>query len=116
MNPHTRPTMQMVLDKIQTITYTRLPSGTAIVCEIQLTNLHLCHGIAVVCDMVNDDAVLGKKAAYDKAIAQVFNLVAYDLHNKMDDTTGLGPEIGNNNYVAQVAHQAINNNQPVLLT
>lgn len=113
MNPNTRPTMQMVLDKINTVTYTRLPSGTAIVCEIQLVNLHLCHGIAVVCDMDNDDAIQGKKVAYDKAIAQVFDIVAYDLHNHM---TYNKAEVPNQNYELQQMHQAANNNQPVLLT
>jgi hypothetical protein len=108
--------MDMVLDKIAGVTYTRLPSGTAIVCEIQMRNMHLCHGIAVVVDMDNDDAERGKKVAYDKAVTQVFDYVAYDLHNKMDDDTGLGPDISNRHLVLCNEHKVVTNGHPVLLT
>lgn len=113
MNVYTKPTMQMVTDKIKSVTYTRLPAGTAIVCEIQLHNLHTCHGIAVVVDMDNDDVEMGKTEAYRKALTGVFEIVAYELHNKMTaDHTGT-LTLGNCNQELQAAHQAAHNNQPI---
>lgn len=114
MNVYTKPTMQMVTDKIKSVTYTRLPAGTAIVCEIQLHNLHTCHGIAVVVDMDNDNVEMGKKTAYDKAVTGVFEVVAYELHCQMVPMrSGFGPQLGNRNQELQEAHQAAHNNQPI---
>lgn len=115
MNQNTRPTMQMVLDKIAGVTYTRLPSGTAIVCEITLHNLHRCHGIAVVVDMENDDPEMGKKVAYDKAIMPIFDIVAYEMHNLMRDTEGNIPAIANRNRELCEAHSVTYRDCPIIV-
>src|ERR1700747_2111131 len=80
MNSNTRPTKHMVNDMIKSVTYTRLPSGSAIVCEITLKNLHTVHGIAQVVDLDNYDEDTGCCAAYDKAYAAVFELAAFGMH------------------------------------
>lgn len=85
MNPNTRPTLAMAEAAILSTTYTRLPSGVAIVCEITMWNLHRCHGIANVVDMENYDEARGQKAAYDLALPKVFEVLSFDLHNKMID-------------------------------
>lgn len=82
-NPNTRPTMAQVEAMILTKTYTRLPSGTAIVCELTLQNLHPVHGIAMVVDMENHNDELGCKAAYSKALDKAFEVMAYLLHQRM---------------------------------
>lgn len=83
MNPLTRIAKNIPDGWIKGITYTRLPSGTAIVCEITLYSLHVVHGIACMGDMDNYDEVRGTQAAYDKAVVKVLELVAFCLHEKM---------------------------------
>lgn len=86
MNPATKPTREQVQSLIAGITYTRLPSGTSIVCEITLRNLHTVHGIASVVDMENYDESLGCGVAHTRAMEKVFEIASYDLHCRMDDT------------------------------
>lgn len=80
MNYNTKPISQDVLDKLLSVTYTLLPSGVAIVCEITFKNLHTVHGIAKVVDMENFDLHVGRKAAYNKALDAAFEFIAYDMH------------------------------------
>ena len=54
MNHNTRLSVEDVKAMIQSTTYTRLPSGKAIVCEIVLETGWTCHGIASVIDLENN--------------------------------------------------------------
>lgn len=83
MNPNTKPTMADATALIACVTYTRLPSGTAIVCEITQTNGQNEHGISNVVDIENYNENAGCKAAYGYALAKVFNNVADIFHTKM---------------------------------
>lgn len=83
MNSATKPTITEVKSMIEEVTYTRLPSGTAIVCEMTLTGLHPVHGIAAVVDMENYDNDQGCKAAYSRALDKAFEVLAYTLHQRM---------------------------------
>lgn len=75
-NPLTRPSLQEVVALIASTTYTRLPSGKTIVCEITLVNGYTCHGLAHVVDLDNYDEERGKAAALAKATAGVWDVVA----------------------------------------
>lgn len=97
MNPYTKLTKQAVESCIRNVTYTRLPSGCSIVCEITLPNLHRVHGIASVIDLENYDEKLGKEAAYAKALDELFKVLSYVKHESM--YTGLI----DSNHVALVA-------------
>lgn len=106
MNPATRPTREMVMDSIRSATYTRLPSGVAVVCELTLKNLHVVHGIAKVCDLENHDDQRGKEVAFNKALDEAFEFVAYDLHSKM-----LAGDVESNHAVLMAAYDG----QPKLI-
>lgn len=60
--------------------YTILPSGTAIVCELTMLNGHKEHGIANVVDIKNFSFEEGKKAARGKALDGVFRVLAHRKH------------------------------------
>lgn len=85
MNVNTKPIRADVEELILSKTFTRLPSGTAIVCEITLRNLHVVHGISCVVDMDNYDEAVGKQVAESKAIEKVFDIVAYGMHSLIND-------------------------------
>ncbi len=108
MNLNTKPTMAQVEALIEGKTFTRLPSGTAIVCELTLKNLHPVHGIAVVVDLENHNEELGCKAAYSKALDKAFEVMALLLHQRM--ASGAIP----NNHAALVHEYVIaSGGQPV---
>jgi hypothetical protein len=86
-NPLTRPTLAEVEGMIHTTTYTRLPSGKAIVCELTLKNGFTAHGISQVTDLDNYDGQRGKDAALDKAKKVVWEVVALMKQNLMADQT-----------------------------
>ncbi len=84
-NPNTRPTMDMVTSRIKEAFYVRMPSGNTIICELVLTNGHPVYGRASVVDLDNDDPDRGKKVAYDKAVAEVFEIIAHEMHQLMHE-------------------------------
>lgn len=111
MNVNTKPTFADVKAMIRSTTFTQLPSGSAIVCEITLHNMHTVHGIANVVDMENYDEDLGRKAAEAKAIDRLFELLAYDLHTKMATQ-----EIPNKHQLLTSAHAMGTSGQAVTLS
>lgn len=110
MNPLTRPSIEDAQALIQSVTYTRLPHGTAIVCEIVVRPNHPVHGIACVADMENDNSQLGKKTAYAKALDKVFEYVSYELHKKMETQ-----EAPNRNAELLAAYNQSTQGHPVLV-
>jgi hypothetical protein len=78
MNPLTKPSKAEVDGMIiqAKTTYTRLPSGKNIVCEIVLTNGWTTYGVASVVDLDNYDEQRGKEAALAKAMVGVWDHVA----------------------------------------
>lgn len=83
MNLNTKVTQAMIDGWIKNVTYTRLSSGTAIVCEITLYNNHHVHGIANVVDLENYDEELGIAASYRKAVDALCDKIAFSLHENM---------------------------------
>lgn len=81
MNPATKINIDRARATIKSTTFTRLPSGTSIVCELTLTNGHTVHGIASVIDFDNYDELLGKQAAYNKALSALLDIYAYKMHD-----------------------------------
>ena len=65
--------------------YTILPSGTAIVCELIMLNGHKEHGIANVVDGRNFDFEEGKKAARGRALDGVFKILAHRKHETVKE-------------------------------
>lgn len=78
-NPNTKPTKAQVDALIAGVTYTLLPSGKSMVCEIMTTIGWPVHGIASVVDLDNYDEQRGKEAAYGYAIKHVWDLAALDI-------------------------------------
>lgn len=81
MNPRTKLTPADVTANIKSATYTRLPSGKAIVCEMTLTNGFVVHGISALVDLDNYDEEMGKQAAFNKAKDQAWAHLAFALQS-----------------------------------
>jgi hypothetical protein len=107
MNHNTRLSVEDVKAMIQSTTYTRLPSGKAIVCEIMLDTGWTCHGIASVIDLENYDEQMGKEAAHKKAMVAVFDYASMQMQEAMHRGKAL-----NRHKELMAAYVAENNNQP----
>ena len=86
---------------IKSATYTRLPAGNAICCELVLQNRHLVHGISSVLDLENYDEQRGKEIAYKNAVSKVYDLVTFQMHEMM-----ASQDIINRNAELQDAHRS----------
>lgn len=107
MNHNTRLSVDDVKAMIQSTTYTRLPSGKAIVCEIVLETGWVCTGVARVVDLENYNEQLGKEAACQKAMGEVFDYAAVQMQEAMHRG-----KVSNRNKELMAAYVAENNNQP----
>lgn len=85
MNPNTKPTKAQVDALIVGTTYTLLPSGKSIVCEIMTTYGWPVHGIASVVDLDNYDEQRGKEAAYGYAVKHVWDIAAFNTQKMIAD-------------------------------
>lgn len=83
MNSQTKLTPAQIEANIKTVTYTRLPSGKAIVCEITMVNGFVCHGISALVDLDNYDQDLGKQAAFNKAKSAVWDHLAFVIQEQI---------------------------------
>lgn len=63
-------------------TFTRLPSGKCLVCEITLQNGFTVRGEASVVRPENFDQEIGEKIARDDARKKIWPLLAYELQTK----------------------------------
>lgn len=110
MNHHTKLSVDDVKAMIKQTTYTRTPSGKAIVCEIVLESGSVCLGTARVIDLENYDETMGKEAARSKAMAEVFEYASVQMQEAMH--RGKVPT----RHKELMAEYAIaNNNQPKLI-
>lgn len=107
MNPNTKLSVGEVHALIESTTYTRTPSGKAIVCEIVLTTGGTCHGIARVVDLDNYDEQRGKEAALARATQEVWDYAAARMQEAMH--TGA---VENRHKELMAEYQAANDNQP----
>jgi len=111
MNPNTKPTTAQIEGAIKEVTYTRTPSGKAIVCEITMANGFVVHGISALVDLDNYNEALGRQAAFAHAKSEVWALVAYDVQTKI--STG---EIESRHDELLQAYRTGVDNQAVTLT
>lgn len=114
MNPNTRLDFKIVEASVASTTYTLLPSGKAITCEIILNTGWVCHGTAAVVDLDNYDEQRGKEAAKVKAMQQVWDYHAVCMqeamfHGQQDGT------LPNRNAEMMNGHQYLHDGRPVLV-
>lgn len=64
-------------------TYTVLPSGKKVICELTLRNGFTVEGSAGVVDIANFDMELGKKFSRQRALDQVWMLAGYELQTHL---------------------------------
>lgn len=110
MNPSTKLHAGGVLAMIKSTTYTRTPSGKAIVCELVLDTGAVCLGVARVIDLENYDEHLGKDAARAKAVQEVFDYAAA----RMQESIHTG-SISSKHKELMAEYMAANNNQPTVV-
>jgi len=72
-----------ILNKIKKRTYTRLPSGKVIICELTLENGFAVTGKSAVVDIANFDQKIGESIAYENAVSQIWAIEGYLLQEKI---------------------------------
>ena len=82
-----RVTIAHVEGVIRDETYTRMPSGKCLVCELTLRNGFTVRGEASVVDPANYDEEIGKPIARAKALDQIWLVEGYLLQETLWDKT-----------------------------
>lgn len=77
-----RLTPEMVDAKIRETTYTNLPSGKCMVCEITLENGYTVRGESACVSPANFDEEIGRKISFKNAREKIWGLEAYLLQEK----------------------------------
>ena len=78
-----RLTLESILDKIENVTYTNLPSGKSIVCEITMKNGFTVRGESACISIENFDQEIGNEIAYNDALNKVWVLEGYLLQEQL---------------------------------
>lgn len=76
-------TLESIEAKIKTETYTILPSGKCMICELVLENGFSVRGEASVVDKNNFDVEIGKEISRKKAIDNIWLIEGYLLQEKL---------------------------------
>lgn len=66
-------------------TFTRLPSGKALVCELTLRNGFTVRGEAAVVSVANFNQEIGERISREKARSKVWELEAYLLQQRLHE-------------------------------
>jgi hypothetical protein len=82
-NMKTKLTVEDIKKKIVSKTFTTLPSGKCIVCEIMLKNGFSVRGEAAVVDIKNHVQEIGEAIAFENAIKQIWIVEGYLLQEKL---------------------------------
>ena len=69
-------------EKIKGVTYTNLPSGKCVVCEITLMNGYTVRGESACVSPKNFDQEIGNKIAFKNARDKIWQLEGYLLQEK----------------------------------
>lgn len=72
-----------ILSKIVSESYTVLPSGKVMVCELILTNGFSVRGEAAVVDKTNFNEQIGKQISKERALQQIWLVEGYLLQEKL---------------------------------
>lgn len=78
-----RITETHVKNKIADVTYTNLPSGKVMVCEITLINGFTVRGEASVVSVANFSESIGREISYKNAINKIWELEGYLLQERL---------------------------------
>lgn len=78
-----RLTPQRVDDVISSETYTKLPSGRTLICELTLSNGYTVRGESSCVSIENFDYELGKKISREDARNKIWQLEGYLLKEKL---------------------------------
>lgn len=73
-------------------TYTVLPSGKCMVCELTLINGFTVRGEASCVSKANFDEEIGKKISYEDARDKVWQLEGYLLQQRLSESTAVVPK------------------------
>jgi hypothetical protein len=76
-------TMERILGKIVSETYTTLPSGKVLVCELVLENGFSVRGEAAVVSKENFNEEIGRKISKENAINSIWQLEGYLLQEEL---------------------------------
>jgi hypothetical protein len=76
-------TLGTILDKIVSETYTILPSGKVLVCELMLENGFSVRGEAAVVRKENFNEEIGREISKENAINSIWQLEGYLLQEKL---------------------------------
>ena len=78
-----RVTEEKIKEQIVNKTFTTLPSGKVIVCELTLKNGFSVRGEASVVDKENFVQEIGEKISYDDAFNKIWPLLGYEMQTKL---------------------------------
>ena len=99
-----RLTPEYIDSVIDSVTYTQLPSGRTMICELTLANGFTIRGESTVVSIENFNLAVGQDVAFNDARNKVWQLEAYLMKQRMAldefDTLTRQPE-----FVARVAHE-----------
>ena len=76
-------TVDSILCKIKTVSFTILPDGVTTICQATLENGFTVNGYSAVADPANFDAQLGQTYSYKDAVRQIWPLEGYLLKQRM---------------------------------
>jgi hypothetical protein len=76
-------TREHIDSRIVSATYTTLPSGKVVVCELTLQNGFTVRGESSVVDKSNFNVEIGKKISYQKAFDKIWELEGYLLQQEL---------------------------------
>jgi hypothetical protein len=76
-------TKEDILAKIVSETYTILPSGKVMVCELMLKNGFSVRGEAAVVSKINFNEAIGRSISKENAINSIWQLEGYLLQEKL---------------------------------
>lgn len=76
-------TLEGILGKVKSETYTRLPSGKVLVCELVLENGFSVRGEAAVVDPANYNEEIGRKISRENAVDKMWQLEGYLLQEEL---------------------------------
>ena len=88
MNEHieqqrTTVTLNGIMDKVKTVTYTLLPNGRTTICQLTLENGFTVEGMSACVDVANYNKAMGEKYAYEDAINNVWKFEGYLLAEEL---------------------------------
>lgn len=69
-------------------TYTTLPSGKTVICELTLVNGFTVIGEAYVVNHADFKESIGRKVSYENARKKVYEMEAYLLHQRLHEEAG----------------------------